>query len=221
MKVDRLRSLPDARARAGAWCREGRAGRAAPPRRLHHPPHAADRPDAQHPVSRDNLAKTKKGVRIINCARGGLIDEAALKEGLESGHIAGAALDVFVEEPAKANRRCSARPNFICDAASRRLDHRGAGQCRDPGRRADGPNSSSRGGVTNALNMPSLSAEEAPKLKPYMALAEKLGCAGRPARRQASDRHLDRGRGRRRRTQPEADHRRRARRADAASSRTR
>src|SRR5687767_8397318 len=54
-------------------------------------------------LSRENLAKTKPGVRIVNCARGGLIDEAALKEGLESGHVAGAALDVFVEEPAKAN----------------------------------------------------------------------------------------------------------------------
>ena len=54
-------------------------------------------------LSRENLAKTKKGVRIINCARGGLIDEAALKEALDSGHVAGAALDVFVEEPATEN----------------------------------------------------------------------------------------------------------------------
>src|SRR5689334_164869 len=54
-------------------------------------------------LSRENLAKTKPGIRIINCARGGLIDEVALKEGLESGHIAGAALDVFAEEPAKSN----------------------------------------------------------------------------------------------------------------------
>jgi D-3-phosphoglycerate dehydrogenase / 2-oxoglutarate reductase len=54
-------------------------------------------------LSRENLAKTKKGVRIINCARGGLIDEAALKEFLESGHVGGAALDVFKEEPAKEN----------------------------------------------------------------------------------------------------------------------
>src|SRR5690606_584328 len=52
-------------------------------------------------LGRENLAKTKKGVRIINCARGGLIDEAALKELLDSGHVAGAALDVFVAEPAK------------------------------------------------------------------------------------------------------------------------
>ncbi|PNB41320.1 phosphoglycerate dehydrogenase, partial [Pseudomonas sp. FW305-130] len=54
-------------------------------------------------LSAEALAKTKKGVRIVNCARGGLIDEAALKAGLDSGHIGGAALDVFVEEPAKAS----------------------------------------------------------------------------------------------------------------------
>ncbi|MBA2635209.1 MAG: phosphoglycerate dehydrogenase, partial [Sphingomonas sp.] len=50
-------------------------------------------------LSRENLAKAKQGVRIVNCARGGLIDEAALKDGLESGHISGAALDVFENEP--------------------------------------------------------------------------------------------------------------------------
>jgi D-3-phosphoglycerate dehydrogenase len=54
-------------------------------------------------LSAENLAKTRPGVRIVNCARGGLIDEAALKAALDSGHVAGAALDVFVEEPAKAN----------------------------------------------------------------------------------------------------------------------
>src|SRR3954454_8192479 len=63
-------------------------------------------------LSRENLAKTKKGVRIINCARGGLIDEGALKEGLDSGHIGGAALDVFVTEPAKESPLFGT-PNFI------------------------------------------------------------------------------------------------------------
>ena len=134
---DRLRSLPDAGAGGRSRRREGRARRAARPRRLHHPAHAADRPDPQHPQSRENLAKTKQGVRIINCARGGLIDEAALKDALESGHVAGAALDVFVEEPAKDNPLFGA-PGPGRHAASRRLDHRGAGQRRDPGRRADG-----------------------------------------------------------------------------------
>ena len=54
-------------------------------------------------LSAENLAKTKKGVLIVNCARGGLVDEAALRAGLDSGHIGGAAFDVFVEEPAKDN----------------------------------------------------------------------------------------------------------------------
>src|SRR3546814_8497093 len=63
-------------------------------------------------LSRENLAKTKKGVRIINCARGGLVDEAALKEALDNGHVAGAALDVLVTEPAKESPLFGT-PNFI------------------------------------------------------------------------------------------------------------
>jgi D-3-phosphoglycerate dehydrogenase len=124
-------------------------------------------------LSRENLAKTKKGVRIINCARGGLIDEAALKEGLESGHVAGAALDVFVEEPAKASPLFGV-PNFISTphlgASTSEAQVNVAIQVAE--QMADFLVS---GGVTNALNMPSLSAEEAPRLKPYMALAERLG----------------------------------------------
>jgi D-3-phosphoglycerate dehydrogenase len=124
-------------------------------------------------LSRDNLAKTKPGVRIVNCARGGLIDEAALKEMLESGHVAGAALDVFAEEPAKDNplfgtqglvatphlgaSTTEAQVNVAIQVAEQMSDYL------------------IRGGVSNALNMPSLSAEEAPRLRPYMALAEKLG----------------------------------------------
>jgi D-3-phosphoglycerate dehydrogenase len=124
-------------------------------------------------LSRENLAKTKKGVRIINCARGGLIDEAALKEGLDSGHIAGAALDVFVTEPAKENPLFGT-PGFISTphlgASTTEAQVNVAIQVAE--QMAD---FLVNGGVTNALNMPSLSAEEAPKLKPYMALAEKLG----------------------------------------------
>ena len=124
-------------------------------------------------LSQANLAKTKKGVRIINCARGGLIDEAALKAALDSGHVAGAALDVFVEEPAKASPLFGT-PNFICtphlgastDEAQVNVAIQVAEQISDY---------LLSGGITNALNVPSLSAEEAPKLKPYMALAEKLG----------------------------------------------
>jgi D-3-phosphoglycerate dehydrogenase len=124
-------------------------------------------------LSRENLAKTKKGVRIINCARGGLIDEAALKEELDSGHIAGAALDVFVTEPAKENPLFGT-PGFISTphlgASTTEAQVNVAIQVAE--QMAD---FLVNGGVTNALNMPSLSAEEAPKLKPYMALAEKLG----------------------------------------------
>jgi D-3-phosphoglycerate dehydrogenase / 2-oxoglutarate reductase len=124
-------------------------------------------------LSRENLTKTKKGVRIINCARGGLIDEAALKELLESGHIAGAALDVFVEEPAKANPLFGT-PGFVA------TPHLGASTTEAQVNVAiqvaeQISDYLVRGGVTNALNMPSLSAEEAPRLRPYMELAEKLG----------------------------------------------
>ena len=124
-------------------------------------------------LSKENLAKTKKGVRIINCARGGLVDEAALKEALDSGHVAGAALDVFVQEPAKESPLFGT-PNFICtphlgastDEAQVNVALQVAEQLSDY---------LLDGGITNALNVPSLSAEEAPKLKPYMALAEELG----------------------------------------------
>lgn len=124
-------------------------------------------------LSAENLAKTKKGVRIINCARGGLIDEAALKAAMDSGHVAGAALDVFQTEPAK-DSPLFGTPNFICTphlgASTNEAQVNVALQVAE--QMADYLVS---GGVTNALNMPSLSAEEAPKLKPYMALAEQLG----------------------------------------------
>ncbi len=124
-------------------------------------------------LSADNLAKTKKGVRIVNCARGGLIDEAALKDLLDSGHVAGAALDVFAVEPAKESPLFGT-PNFICTphlgASTTEAQVNVALQVAE--QMAD---FLVTGGVTNALNMPSLSAEEAPKLKPYMGLAEKLG----------------------------------------------
>ncbi|HMT45318.1 MAG TPA: phosphoglycerate dehydrogenase, partial [Chakrabartia sp.] len=124
-------------------------------------------------LSAENLAKTKKGVRIINCARGGLIDEAALKAALDSGHVAGAALDVFAKEPAKESPLFGT-PNFICTphlgASTNEAQVNVALQVAE--QMAD---YLVNGGVTNALNMPSLSAEEAPKLKPYMALAERLG----------------------------------------------
>ncbi|WP_338445321.1 phosphoglycerate dehydrogenase [Pelagerythrobacter marensis] len=124
-------------------------------------------------LSAENIAKTKKGVRIVNCARGGLIDEAALKDALDSGHVAGAALDVFQTEPAKESPLFGT-PGFICTphlgASTTEAQVNVALQVAE--QMAD---YLVNGGVTNALNMPSLSAEEAPKLRPYMALAEKLG----------------------------------------------
>ena len=124
-------------------------------------------------LSREALAKTKKGVRIVNCARGGLIDEAALKDALESGHIAGAALDVFAQEPAKDNALFGT-PGLIC------TPHLGASTTEAQVNVAIQVAEQMSdflllGGITNAVNVPSLSAEEAPRLKPYMGLAEKLG----------------------------------------------
>ncbi len=124
-------------------------------------------------LSREALAKTKKGVRIVNCARGGLIDEAALKEALESGQVAGAALDVFAEEPAKENPLFGT-PGLIC------TPHLGASTTEAQVNVAIQVAEQMSdylllGGITNAVNVPSLSAEEAPRLRPYMALAEKLG----------------------------------------------
>ena len=116
--------------------REGRTGRPAPPRRLHHL-HTPLTDQTRNILSRENLAKTKKGVRIINCARGGLIDEAALKEGLDSGHV-GRRGARRVRDRAGEGEPAVRHAGLHLDAASRRVDDRSAGQCRDPGRRADG-----------------------------------------------------------------------------------
>ena len=124
-------------------------------------------------LSADAINRIRPGVRIINCARGGLIDEAALRAALESGHVAGAALDVFSEEPATDNIMFGA-PNLICTphlgAATHEAQEKVALQIAE--QMADYLVS---GAVTNALNMPSISAEEAPRLTPYVRLAESLG----------------------------------------------
>ncbi len=124
-------------------------------------------------LSREALAKAKKGVRIINCARGGLVDEEALREALESGQVGGAAFDVFVTEPAKENVLFGA-PNFIA------TPHLGASTAEAQENVAlqvaeQISDYLLTGAVTNSLNSPSVSAEDAPKLKPYVALVEKLG----------------------------------------------
>ncbi len=124
-------------------------------------------------INKDSIAKMKKGVRIINAARGGLIVEDDLKEALDSGHVAGAALDVFEIEPAKDNVLFH-HENVICTphlgASTTEAQVNVALQVAE--QMADYLVS---GAVVNALNMPSISAEDAPKLKPYMKLAEQLG----------------------------------------------
>ena len=119
------------------------------------------------------IKKMKKGVRIVNCARGGLVDEAALAEALKSGQVAGAAFDVFVDEPATANPLFSL-PNVVCTphlgAATSEAQENVALQVAE-----QMSDYLLRGAISNAVNFPSISAEEAPKLKPFIALAEKLG----------------------------------------------
>jgi D-3-phosphoglycerate dehydrogenase / 2-oxoglutarate reductase len=119
------------------------------------------------------IKNMKKGVRIVNCARGGLVDEAALYEALKSGQVAGAAFDVFVTEPATENPLFHL-PNVVCTphlgAATSEAQENVALQIAE-----QMSDYLLRGAITNAINFPSISAEEAPKLKPFIALAEKLG----------------------------------------------
>ncbi|MCB1335190.1 MAG: phosphoglycerate dehydrogenase [Roseivivax sp.] len=124
-------------------------------------------------LGRENLAKTKPGVRIINCARGGLVDEAALAEMLKSGHVAGAAFDVFAEEPAKENPLFNL-PNVVCTphlgASTTEAQENVALQVAE-----QMANYLLDGAVENALNMPSMTAEEAKVMGPWVALAGHLG----------------------------------------------
>ncbi len=124
-------------------------------------------------INTETLNLTKKGVRLINCARGELIDEAALVAALESGHVAGAAIDVFAEEPATQSPLFSL-PNVVC------TPHLGASTLEAQENVAlqvaeQMSDYLLRGAISNAVNFPSISAEEAPKLKPFVTLAEKLG----------------------------------------------
>ncbi|MDA0781024.1 MAG: phosphoglycerate dehydrogenase [Rickettsiales bacterium] len=124
-------------------------------------------------LGKENLAQTKKGVYIINCARGGLIVEKDLKDAIESGHVAGAALDVFEEEPAKENVLfgmeqiiCTPHLGASTSEAQENVAIQVAEQLSDY---------LNNGTVTNALNITSVSSEDAAKLKPYLQLGEQLG----------------------------------------------
>ena len=124
-------------------------------------------------INADTLKLTRKGVRLINCARGELIDEAALVAALKSGHVAGAAIDVFAEEP-PPHSPLFGLPNVVC------TPHLGASTLEAQENVAlqvaeQMSDYLLRGAISNAVNFPSISAEEAPKLKPFVALAEKLG----------------------------------------------
>src|SRR5690242_2220039 len=119
------------------------------------------------------LAAMKKGVRLINCARGGLVDEQALREALERGQVAGAAFDVFTQEPAQ-NNPLFGHPNVVCTphlgAATAEAQENVALQIAE--QMAD---YLLRGAISNAVNFPSITAEEAPGLRPFIDLADKLG----------------------------------------------
>jgi D-3-phosphoglycerate dehydrogenase len=119
------------------------------------------------------LAQMKKGARLINCARGELIDEAALAEALRSGHLAGAAVDTFAQEPPK-NSPLIGLPNLIATPhiagstaeAQEEVGTLIAQQVRDY---------LAEGLIRNAVNMPALSAEQYRRLRPYLELGERLG----------------------------------------------
>ena len=124
-------------------------------------------------INAGSIAKMKKGVRIVNCARGGIVDEADLRAALDSGRVSGAAVDVFETEPAKDNvlfghENLIATPHL--GAATQEAQEIVAVQVAE--QMAD---YLLTGAVSNAVNMPSISAEDAPRLRPYMSLAGQLG----------------------------------------------
>src|SRR5580692_6246466 len=148
--------------------------------------HTAVSPATQNLINATTLAQMKKGARLINAARGELIDEGALADALKSGHLGGAALDVFVEEPTK-NTALVGLPNVVATPhiagstteAQEEVGTQVAVQVRDY--LADGV-------IRNAVNLPALSPDQYRRGRPYLALAERLGsmvaqaAAVRPAR---------------------------------------
>lgn len=131
-------------------------------------------PATKHFLSTEQFARCKDGLRVINCARGGIVDEAALLEALESGKVAGAALDVFEEEPPPPDSLLLAHPRVICTPhlaastaeAQSNVALQVAEQVRDL---------LVSGVILNAVNVPSLDPEAYETLRPYLDLGERLG----------------------------------------------
>jgi D-3-phosphoglycerate dehydrogenase len=124
-------------------------------------------------ISADSLSRMKKGARLINCARGGLVDEQALKAALEARQLKGAALDVFEEEPARSHvlfgdERVIATPHL--GASSTEAQEKVAVQIAE-----QISDFLLTGAIANALNSPAISAEDAHRARPWIQLAERLG----------------------------------------------
>ena len=124
-------------------------------------------------INKDSLEKCKDGVRIVNCARGGLVDEKALKKYIENGKVSGAAIDVFELEPA-TDSIFFGMEEVICTphlgASTLEAQENVALQVAD-----QMSDFLTTGAVSNAINMPSISASEAPVLKPFTKVSEQLG----------------------------------------------
>jgi D-3-phosphoglycerate dehydrogenase len=135
--------------------------------------HAALGPATQNLVNRATIAKMKRGARLVNTARGELVDEEALAEALRAGHLAGAALDVFRQEPPRDSPLAGlasviATPH-VAGSTAEAQEEVGtliAQQVRD---------FLMEGALRNAVNLPTLSAEQFRRVKPYLDLAERLG----------------------------------------------
>ena len=130
-------------------------------------------PDTRSIISAEAIARMKRGARLINCARGGLVDEQALKAALELGHLKGAAIDVFEEEPARTHvlfgdERVIATPHL--GASSAEAQEKVAVQIAE-----QISDFLLTGAIANALNSPAISAEDAHRARPWIMLAERLG----------------------------------------------
>ncbi len=136
--------------------------------------HMPKTPETTHLINADRIAKMKAGVRIVNCARGGLIDEAALLAGIKEGKVAGAALDVFEDEPPSADYELLSREEMVftphlgasTEEAQENVGIQIAEAIRDR---------LQNGTVINAVNMPNLSEDTLSQIGPYLELSEVLG----------------------------------------------